>query len=224
VAVSVAEPRPVLERYVNLGVTVGETILVACFVSMLLVTKWLRLSTESPGRAGQQMMLWIAQGFGVGRVPVAPGTVGSVLGIVWFALLAATGRVWAVILGTVLGLGLSIWLCGVAESMLGQKDPGSAVLDEIAAMPVCFLSWIGILIWKTGSRPTLEEFFSGRNWFFTLGVFVLFRFFDVVKPWPVRQSQLLRGGWGITIDDLLAAFYVSCSVLIGFTLKSLISR
>src|SRR5262249_14282975 len=118
VAVSVAEPRPVLERYVNLGVTVGETILVACFVSMLLVTKWLRLSTESPGRAGQQMMLWIAQGFGVGRVPVAPGTVGSVLGIVWFALLAATGRVWAVILGTVLGLGLSIWLCGVAESML----------------------------------------------------------------------------------------------------------
>ena len=52
-----------------------------------------------------------------------------------------------------------------------------------------------------------------RTWPLTLGVFALFRFFDVVKPWPVRQSQALPGGWGITVDDALAAVYVNGVVL-----------
>src|SRR5262245_28801521 len=190
--------------------TSGELILVAGFGLILFATKWLQLSVRFPDGGRREMMLWIAQGFGSGRVPVAPGTVGSVIGVVWFALLMGTGRVWALILGTAVGLAISVWLCDDAERMLVEKDPGSVIIDEISAMPVCFFGWVGLVIWKTGSAPNVGEFFSGRNFLFTLGIFAAFRFFDVVKPWPIRQSQALSGGWGVTIDDLLAAVYVNC--------------
>jgi phosphatidylglycerophosphatase A len=157
--------------------------------------------------------LWIAQGFGVGRIPIAPGTFGSVIGLVWFILLLATGHVWSFVLGTFLGLSLSVWLCGFAERVLAQKDPGSVVLDEITAIPVCFSSWIALQYWHYGAFPKVGWFFLNRNWLVALGIFGAFRLFDVWKPWPVRQSQVLPGGWGITVDDLLAAVYVSLCVL-----------
>jgi phosphatidylglycerophosphatase A len=97
---------------------------------------------------------------------------------------------------------------------LGKTDPGSVVLDEIAAMPACFLGWVGVVVWKTGSMPGLGYFFSGKNLLWTLGVFVAFRLFDVLKPWPVNKSQGLPGGWGVTMDDLLAAGYVNVIVVL----------
>ncbi len=159
------------------------------------------------------MRLWIAQGFGVGRIPVAPGTFGSVVGVGWFALLLLTGSFWLVVAGTVAGIALSVWLCGVGEQVLGEKDPQSVVLDEITAIPACFLGWLAMLAGKAGVLPSPEVFFSGRGWLQVLGVFALFRFFDVLKPWPVRQSQSLPGGWGVTVDDVLAAMYVNLAVL-----------
>ena len=168
------------------------------------------------------MKLWIAQGFGVGRIPVAPGTFGSVAGVLWFGLLLGTGNLWLFAAGTVAALALSVWLCGAAEETLGQKDPGSVVLDEIAAMPGCFWGWVAILVWKTGAMPGSADFFSARTWPLTLGVFAAFRFFDVVKPWPVHQSQSLRGGWGVTIDDVLAAVYVNLVVLLVYAGKTLL--
>ena len=169
-------------------------------------------------------MLWIAQGFGVGRIPLAPGTFGSLVGVLWFGLLLATGSLWILALSTLLGIALSVWLCGRAEKALGQKDPGSIVLDEIAAMPVCFFGWVGIAIWKTGPFPALPDFFGPKNWPLTLGVFAAFRFFDIIKPWPVRSSQALPGGWGVTIDDLLAAIYVNAVVLLVYAAKTLLVR
>jgi phosphatidylglycerophosphatase A len=166
----------------------------------------------SPGNL-RKLGLWLAQGLGVGRIPVAPGTFGSLLGVAWFALLLATGKVWVLLLASVAGFGLSVWLCGVAERILGQTDPGSVVLDEITAMPVCFLSWVALYLRKHGALPSLQELFSGRHWWVLLGVFAAFRLFDVWKPWPVRQSQSLPGGWGITVDDFLAAGYVNIVVL-----------
>jgi phosphatidylglycerophosphatase A len=157
--------------------------------------------------------LWLAQGFGLGRIPLAPGTFGSVAGVLWFGLLLATGTFWLFAAGTLGALALSVWLCGEAEKTLGQKDPGSVVLDEIAALPVCFWAWVAIQFWKTGSLPGFAWFFSARTWPTTLGLFVAFRFFDVTKPWPVHQSQSLPGGWGVTIDDVLAAVYVNILVL-----------
>ena len=158
-------------------------------------------------------LLWLAQGFGVGRIPKAPGTFGSVVGFVWFALLLLTGRLWLYLIGTVIALGLSVWLCGVGEKILKAKDPGSVVFDEIAAIPVCFIGWIVVYLVKMGSFPSAGYFFS-ENLFPVLGVFVAFRLFDVWKPWPVRQSQSLPGGWGVTIDDALAAVYVNLVVVI----------
>ena len=169
------------------------------------------------------MKLWIAQGFGVGRIPLAPGTFGSVVGMLWFGLLLMPHSLWLFAAGTIAGIALSVWLCDVAEKALGQKDPGSVVLDEIAALPVCFVAWVGILLWKAGgAMPPFTHFFSAQTWPLTLGVFVACRFFDIAKPWPVRQSQCLPGGWGITIDDVLAAVYVNLVVLLVFAGKTLL--
>ena len=165
------------------------------------------------------MILWLAQGFGVGRIPVAPGTFGSLVGVLWFALLIASGNIWIYVAGTLVGLALSIWLCGAAEKILRQTDPGSVVLDEIAAIPVCFGGWFGFIIWHHGRMAVLDDFFGSREWLLSLGVFALFRLFDVAKPWPVRQSQSLPGGWGVTIDDFLAALYVNVVVLLLAWLK-----
>jgi len=168
--------------------------------------------------------LWIAQGFGIGRIPVAPGTFGSVLGVGWFALLLLTGKLWLFILGTAAGLALSIWLCGVGEEILLKKDPPSLVLDEITAMPVCFIAWLALLTCKTGSLPSVEAVFSAGRWVQALAIFTLFRFFDVLKPWPVRQSQWLHAGLGVTIDDVLAAGYVNICVLLFYAGRHFLHR
>jgi len=145
---------------------------------------------------------------------VAPGTFGSVLGLLWFGVLLSSGQVWSLVSGTAMGLGISVWLCGAAEKALGKKDPSSVILDEITAMPVCFVSWVALYFLRNGTLPSPHYFVSKRNWFLTLGVLAAFRLFDIWKPWPVRQSQAWPGGWGITIDDFLAALYVAALVLL----------
>jgi len=169
-------------------------------------------------------MLWVAQGCGVGRIPVAPGTFGALVGVLWFGLLLMTGNLWLFATGTIAGIALSVWLCGAAEKQLGQKDPGSVVLDEIAAVPVCFLGWVAMLVCNTGSLPAFAHFFSAQTWPITLGVFVACRVFDIAKPWPVRQSQSLPGGWGITVDDVLAAVYVNLVVLLACAGKAFLTK
>jgi phosphatidylglycerophosphatase A len=154
------------------------------------------------------LMLFVAQGFGSGRIPFMPGTFGSAVGLLWLILLLATGSIWLYLSGLLLGIVLSIWLCGVAETILKQTDPPSVVLDEIVAIPLCFLAWVIKDCVQHGHIPAPATLFNRQNWEWTALIFVLFRFFDILKPWPVRQSQNLRSGWGITVDDLLAAIYV----------------
>ena len=171
-----------------------------------------------------RFLLFLAQGFGIGRIPFAPGTFGSLLGLGWFALLLLAGNFWVYLGGTILGLALSVWLCGAGEKILNQKDPGSIVMDEIAAMPVCYLGWVALLNFNS-AMPSPEFFFSNQKGIVIIGIFAVFRLFDVWKPWPVRQSQSLPGGWGVTIDDALAAVYVNVAVLIFFAAVGfLISR
>ena len=159
-----------------------------------------------------KVVVWLAQGFGVGRIPVAPGTFGSVVGLLWFLLLLASGSLWVFAAGMVFSIPLSIWVCGEAEKILRQQDPGSVVMDEIIAIPICFLGWVLALYSASGKLPAPAYFLSAQMWPWTLAVFVAFRFFDVLKPWPVKQSQALPGGWGVTIDDVLAAGYVNLAV------------
>jgi phosphatidylglycerophosphatase A len=170
------------------------------------------------------MLLWIAQGFGIGRAPFSPGTFGSALGILWFGLLLQTGGFPGFLIGIVLSLGLSVWLCGEGEKILKRPDPGSVVMDEIVAIPICFTAWVTILYRQSGQWPAFASFFTPEHWPVTLGIFLAFRFFDIAKPWPVKQSQVLPGGWGITVDDLLAAIYVNLVTLVVYLIKPALLR
>ena len=124
-----------------------------------------------------------ATGFGAGRIPFAPGLAGSVVGIGWWWLLTLIGGrlSWALFAAGAL---VGVWVAGAAARAMGEKDPSCVVIDEMCAVP---LALAGL-----------------TNWWLVLA-FVLFRLFDVWKPWPIRQSQRLPGGWGIVVDDLLAA-------------------
>jgi phosphatidylglycerophosphatase A len=160
-----------------------------------------------------KLILFVAQGFGVGRIPCAPGTWGSVVGLGWFALLLWPGSFLLFVLGTMLGLVASVWFCGRGEKILGETDPGSIVLDEIAAIPVCF----ALLLTRVDFQQAWTNLFcKPTGMVFLLAGFALFRLFDIWKPWPVKQSQKLPGGWGVTVDDLLAALYVNlcCALLL----------
>ncbi|EEF60758.1 phosphatidylglycerophosphatase A family protein [Pedosphaera parvula] len=163
-------------------------------------------------------VLWVAQGFGSGRIPWAPGTFGSLVGLVWFAALLAGGSYWLYLIGCAVGIVASVQLCGAAEKILDETDPPSVVLDEIIAIPICFLGWVSFIYFKTGFLPEPQYFFSRQTWLITVAVYVLFRLFDIAKPWPVKQSQSLPGGWGVTIDDVLAAVYVNLVVLAAHAL------
>jgi len=154
-------------------------------------------------------ILWLAQGFGIGRIPFAPGTFGSLLGLVLSFLLLLPCSPWFYLSGMVISTVSSVWICGQAEKILGLKDPGSVVWDEIIALPICFLGWI---LWewhRQGRWPEARYFLQTPQIITVAGVFIAFRLFDILKPWPVKQIQDLPGGWGITADDVFAAFYVN---------------
>jgi phosphatidylglycerophosphatase A len=162
----------------------------------------------------KSLIVWIAQGFGIGRIPFAPGTFGSAVGLAWFAFLLTIPGPWFALAALVLSSALAIWVCGAAEKILNQTDPSSIVLDEIVAVPLCFVSWVVIRWVSEGAQPAPQYFFSPGVWPFTLGVFLLFRLFDVLKPWPLGLSQSAPGGVGVVLDDLLAALYVNAIVLL----------
>lgn len=131
---------------------------------------------------------------GIGRAPVAPGTVASAVTAValWLLHLGPIFLVVALVVVTVLG----IWAADEAERVLGGKDPGAIVVDEVAGMMLSVLA-----IPLTGS---------------VLGVaFVLFRVFDVIKPFPANVSQNLRGGLGVMVDDLIAGVYALALTLVA---------
>jgi len=89
-----------------------------------------------------RLLLLMAQGLGSGRLPGAPGTWGSVVGLFWFILLAGTGHPLVYAAGTLFLLVVAVPVCARAEQLLGTPDPGSVVLDEMAAVPLCYAGWI----------------------------------------------------------------------------------
>jgi phosphatidylglycerophosphatase A len=93
-------------------------------------------------------------------------------------------------------------ICGEAEFRLGEKDPGCVILDEMVAMPLCFVTSAG-----------LRNRFS--MWVILLGGFLLFRFFDIVKPFGIKKLQNFNGGIGIVVDDLAAAIYAASVLFIA---------
>src|SRR3954471_22510724 len=159
------------------------------------------------------LTLLIAQGLGTGRFPILPGTVGSGLGFFWFLALLLPGNVPFFITAIIFSFFISVIVSEEAEKILKAKDPHSVVIDEIIAIPICFLGWIIV----EGRLPEPMWFITEGRWKITLGILFLFRVLDVWKPTPIRQTQKLPHGWGITVDDVLAAIYVA--VISGLLLR-----
>ena len=138
----------------------------------------------------------MATGGYIGRVPVAPGTFGSMIGLPLAFVLSTAGWIWsaAIIFAVIL---VAVWSAGEAARHLGDKDPGCIVIDEIAGMAVALL----------GMPFTPVNCLAG---------FILFRFFDILKPPPVRQlDRNLGGGWGIVLDDIAAGILANIVLRIG---------
>jgi phosphatidylglycerophosphatase A len=133
---------------------------------------------------------FIALGFGSGLAPRAPGTVGTLVALPLFSLLQGLGASQAGMLAVTAGLfALGVWACARAGHALGIADHGALVWDEVIA----YLLVLVLVV------PTPAAWLTG---------FVLFRFFDIVKPWPIRFfDRRLKNGFGVMFDDLLAAGY-----------------
>ncbi len=146
-------------------------------------------SVKSPcERVWRDPVHFLALGFGSGCAPKAPGTFGTVAAIplYWLAQDLSLG----VFIGlTALMFLIGIWLCDRTAKDLGEHDHPSIVWDEI-------VGYFATMI----AAPT--------GWVWILVGFVLFRIFDILKPWPIKTvDQQVSGGFGIMLDDLLAAVY-----------------
>jgi len=138
----------------------------------------------------------------IGRRLRAPGTWGSVAGLLYFALIFV-GRVGTIgnLFFSALGAYVAVAICGEAEIRLGRRDPGMIILDEFVAMPLCFLGWEA---WPT-PLPI-------RAVVLLLAGLALFRFYDIFKPLGISRLQRLPGGWGVVVDDTAAAL-AACATL-----------
>jgi phosphatidylglycerophosphatase A len=129
--------------------------------------------------------------FGVGYLPLIPGTFGSMVGVAIFLLLLQSVALQLLFIAVVVVLG--VWAAFRTEKILGRKDPGIVVADEVAGqmialLPLPFLADGPWLVWVIVS-------------------FNLFRLFDIFKPYPARRFEALPGGFGIMADDLVAGIY-----------------
>lgn len=141
---------------------------------------------QQPQR-GDRVALWLATGFGVGKAPVAPGTFGTFLGVPLYLALSEIPT--PVYVAALLALFLfGVWICGIAERYLRRNDHPWIVWDEV----------VGFLITMLLAPP-------GWRWL-VIG-FLLFRVFDIWKPFPIDRLDRLHGGLGVMADDALAGVY-----------------
>ena len=133
--------------------------------------------------------LFISQGAFSGRFPVAPGTAGTLVGVLLYWCMKGLPPAWygALLLLIIL---IGTWAADRSEVLLGRKDSPTIVIDEIAGYLVAlFLVPVG--------------------WGFVAAGFILFRFFDIAKPWPLKRFEKLHGGFGVMLDDIGAGVYTN---------------
>ena len=135
------------------------------------------------------IVLFIAQGAWSGRFPFAPGTAGSAVAVPLYLAIRPLSPL-AYLGVCVLVVLIGTWAADRAETLLGKKDASSIVIDEIAGY---FLSM----------------FLIPSGWGYVIAGFVLFRIFDVIKPYPLRRLQDAHGGIGVMLDDIGAAVYTN---------------
>ena len=155
-----------------------------------------------------------AFGFGTGLSPWAPGTMGTLVGLAFFLAVGwLPGEAYAAIVVALYLLGM--WLCGTSARMLGAHDYKGIVWDEIVGMMIAAAP----LVEGTPFRLVPEM----PLWGWALIAFVIFRIFDIIKPWPIRWiDRHIMGGGGIMLDDLLAGLYSAGALLgVGLLIREL---
>jgi len=135
---------------------------------------------------------FIATFFYVGLIPIGPGTFGTLAAIPLFYVLSFT-PLYLYLVITLLIILISVWASSIAEEIFDKTDPGQVVADEVC----------GFLVTMILVPVTISNIFLG---------FLLFRLFDITKPYPARKFEKLPGGWGIVMDDVMAGVY-SCITL-----------
>jgi phosphatidylglycerophosphatase A len=181
---------------------------------------------------------------GLGYFPKAPGTLGSLVGLLiavlpaWtffasttifiaakqgdgsFSLKVTTWYsdpfLWAQIALTLLIAGVGVWASNLVAKRFREKDPQYVVIDEVSGQHLTLLLGCGVPIWWKAVGPVFNTMplglitsRSALNWKYLLLGFILFRAFDIWKPFPARQAESLPGGWGIMADDWIAGVYAA---------------
>jgi len=150
-----------------------------------------------------RIVLAIARVGACGRMRRAPGTWGSLAGLVYQLLIFHYQSWLTVVLFSLIAIWFAVGICGEAEFRLGKRDPGEIVLDEFVVMPLCFIGW-----------PMIAAVLPGwaAPWLVYVAAFALFRLVDITKPLGITKLQDLPGGWGVVFDDVAAAL-AACGTL-----------
>ena len=135
------------------------------------------------GKAALILSTW----FGCGLLPIAPGTVGTLAAVPLILVLNNLG-IWYGVFTLLIVVVIAVWCAGLTQDLLKRKDPSEVVIDEVAG----FLFTMSLL--------------PPSSLALTFGFFI-FRFFDILKPYPIKHVERLRGGFGIVMDDLVAGLY-----------------
>lgn len=143
----------------------------------------------TPKQIVSDPILFLAFGFGSGLAKKAPGTFGTLAAVPLYLALVQAQSLFVYSVVTLLVILVGVWICGQAAEKLGEHDFGGIVWDEIAGLLVTM--WLVPFTWQAVA----------------LG-FILFRVFDIVKPWPIRWiDRQVHGGLGIMLDDVLAGVF-----------------
>jgi len=202
---------------------------------------------RKPAAAGKpRFALFIATACGLGYIPKAPGTFGSLAGLLlamlpWLFLILAGVVSKDTLLGTVSVFGgsefdpylgseiwiavivglVGVWSASEAANYWSQKDPQRVVIDEVSGQHLTLLLGCGVPIWWRPQPPWVDTqlgyitLHAALNWKYLLLGFILFRVFDIWKPFPARQAESLPGGWGIMADDWVAGIYAAIGLWIA---------
>jgi len=146
--------------------------------------------------------------FGVGYLPLMPGTWGSLVAVGIFLgftqLVKGNALVALVLVSIVVVTFVGIWAASRTEALSGRKDPGKIVVDEVAGQLISLFPLTLFVHWSIVT---------------VIISFILFRFFDIVKPYPARRFEALKGGLGVMCDDLIAGVYaaaITCVIVAVF--------
>jgi len=138
-------------------------------------------------------------GFGSGLAPKAPGTFGSAFALLFVPIWLSLGFNLSLIAILIMSL-VGIYICGQTAKVIDVHDDGRIVWDEFAGQSITFL-------------PLL--YLQQMNWMWVIAGFILFRIFDVWKPWPIRViDRQVHGGFGIMLDDIIAGVWAALCTLI----------